>query len=157
MPRTSSPSTQVFHGAHATRGSVFSLASGFPLTALPMASTRYDTDAYWAAGTPTRLTVPIGLAGYYIFGGFAEFAPNATGIREVEIWLNGGAMKGIGDAMVHANTAADDASVNVNGGYKLAEGDYIELRVGQDSGVALDIEWFAGVASPGLWLARIGI
>lgn len=102
-----------------------------------------------AAGNPTRLTAPV--AGKYLVSGSAEFASNATGLREVVLYFNG--------TTIHTRVqiAALSGAVtvlNITDQLSLAAADYVELRVRQTSGGALNVVT-SGVHSPILSAVRV--
>jgi len=105
---------------------------------------------------PTRLTCPADLAGVWRFTGQVQFASNATGIRELQLTLNG--VLGI-FAIRYYGAATGSVSIwSIVGMTQLAAGDYVELSVRQTSGGALnvdfgenitwlDAEWLGAIAS----------
>jgi hypothetical protein len=83
-------------------------------------------------------------AGYYMVSGSFTFASNATGYRNVKI-LRNAADCGV-NAIVHAS---DDTStqVNLSGIVYLAVNQYLQVKVNQTSGGALDVTyaWFNAI------------
>jgi hypothetical protein len=98
----------------------------------------YDTDAYHDNSTNSgRLTVPAGKAGYYSIYFCIQWDVNATGDREVSLFINGTATR-----ICFDNEAADATLYPALIGsttYYLAEGDYVQLTGYQDRGGALDL------------------
>lgn len=105
------------------------------LTTLNFNSENYDTDNIHDNTTnPSRLTCKT--AGIYQIIAHVSFASNPTGYRRVVVIYNGGGIAA--EAFIPAVTGGSTVVV-VAGNYKLAVGDYIELRAQQNSGGALDV------------------
>lgn len=84
----------------------------------------------------TRITIPANKGGIYLLISTLEFAPNATGGRSIDIFLNGSAQI----AYISATGTNHDVQVLVATTiYSLSASDYIETRGYQNSGGALDI------------------
>jgi hypothetical protein len=97
----------------------------------------YDTDAYHDNSTNTsRFTVPSGKAGYFLLTGNIEFAGNNTGTRIVNLKKNGSTIR---DVWQLESPGASGASFGLSRVLNLAVGDYVEIDVFQNSGMALDI------------------
>ena len=122
------------NGAQAFKNATQSIPNA-TLTAISFSSANYDTNAYWAGGAPTRLTVPVTLAGQYIITANVSWFSNATGPRETQIRKNGANILGdvIGPAEAGGACAQSLSVIAV-----LAAGDYIELMVSQTSTAALN-------------------
>lgn len=111
---------------------------------------RFDTDGIHSTVSNTgRLTAT--RAGVYAITGHVQFAGNGTGLRGLDIQLNGtttiaSSFGGPG------NTAADNLSVAAI--YELAATDYVGLRVYQSSGGSLNVN-AAGNYSPEFSMVRI--
>lgn len=84
---------------------------------------------------PTRFTVPTGGDGLYFVGAQAQFAASATGIRSVRIFVNGSLVA------QHDSTAGTTASLSFQATalLSLVAADYVEIKVYQSSGGALDL------------------
>lgn len=122
-------------------------------TALTFDTEVFDTDAIFDAGSPTRLTCKT--AGKYLIMGHMVFAENATLGRYAEIRLNGAATY-LCTTAIRANTGAGwTTSVDVATIYHLAVNDYVEFRVLQDSGGALN-SLTANPQSPVFMMQRLG-
>lgn len=81
----------------------------------------------------TRVTIRT--AGVYVWTAEAQFDPNATGERTVDVIKSGAVQM---SATKSANTGAGGIVIVVSSGMgKLAVGDYLEMRVTQTSGGAL--------------------
>lgn len=120
-------------------------------TILTFNSERWDTTAgiHSLVTNTSRLTCPI--AGKYLIGGNVRWDANATGVRDLQILLNNTTY--IGRVYMGA-TAAINYAQSIVTLYDLAAGDYVELRVYQNSGGALDV-LYASAYSPEMWMQRI--
>ena len=127
--RDEAPRARVYHsGAQSILSNI--------ATILLYNSERYDTDAiHDNVGNNSRLTCRT--AGAYLFVATQQFATNGTGRREFALRHSGVTFVGVDEriAVPGAPTAAVVAAF-----LALAVNDYVEVRVFQDSGAALDIE-----------------
>lgn len=104
--------------------------------ALNLDTKDFDTDGFWAAGSPTKFTIPPGMGGLYVVLGEARFAAvNTTGVRQVYFKINGTTLRQ--STMVGAFNQPQDLQVETI--VKLNAGDYIELWAGQNSGATVAI------------------
>lgn len=87
----------------------------------------------------SRLTVPLGYAGTYLIVANAQFEAAAAGQRIYSICYNGALGQPIAQVQSTNNTAANRMASQVTTIYQLDEDDYVEFRVYQNSGGALDI------------------
>lgn len=96
-----------------------------------------DTDAFHSTSVNTsRLTVPTGLDGKYRVWGKAEFGASATGHRAMDVRVNGATVHAL--AVAAAGLSADGVPTLMGAMVlALAAGDYVELRLFQNSGGAL--------------------
>jgi hypothetical protein len=120
-------------------------------TQLTFNSERYDYDAIHNPGSnPSRLTATT--AGIYVINGTVMWENNADAIRFISIWLNGATYlcRGFKAGIVGWNTEHEITTI-----YELAATEYVELRVYQNSGGALDI-YASGNISPEFMMHRIG-
>lgn len=92
----------------------------------------FDTDAYHSNVTNnSRLTVPVGKAGKYQINAQISFDVNGTGRRAISFRKNGTTIKYSPDVVANASIyVGNDLTIIAD----LAEGDYIELVVYQNSG-----------------------
>lgn len=96
-----------------------------------------QTDAFWAAGNPSRLTIPANLGGTYLVTATPIFDINGTGGRYAAIMKNGVTVN---------NTVNSGGSASWYTQFNLAvpvicvPGDYFEVAVYQNSGVALNLK-----------------
>jgi len=120
-------------------------------TTLTFNSERYDTDAIHDLTTnPSRLTSKT--AGKYEIGACVGFESNATGLRVVVINING--TPSIGQNRSPA-VSGGDTVLSAACVYELAVNDYVEVRVYQNSGVAL-LALSIGNVFPEFWMQRSG-
>ncbi len=98
-------------------------------TAISFSNVGYDSDTFWAIGNPTRLTVPPGKAGKYVVVGQIKWNLVGTGPFHLRIYRNGGTLI---SENVYAVTALN-AAIQISAECDLAAGDYLELKVYQDS------------------------
>lgn len=99
-----------------------------------------DTEEFWVAGTPTRLTIP--MDGRYGGYAFIEWASNATGIREVNIYLNGATILA---GLTIAPVSGRSVRMSVPFEKELVSGDYLEVNVEQTSGGNLNVTGRAAI------------
>ncbi len=123
----------------------------FAVTTLTFDSERFDTDAIHSATVnPGRLTART--AGKYVIVGHVAFATNAIGDRQVGIRLNG-----ITDIGVDSRRPISlfTTQFSVPAIYELSVNDYVELRVFQNSGGALNVV-ASGNISPEFSMMKVG-
>lgn len=112
-------------------------------TTLSFTSERFDTNAIHDNVTnPSRLTCNTN--GYYHIVASVAFQANATGIRRASLLLNG-----VTEIAAHDSPTigvAYDTVVNLSTIYQLTVGQYITVRVWQDSGAALNATVVPNVA-----------
>lgn len=123
------PSCRVFNSAtisHATSGS---------FQYLTFNSERFDTDTMHSTSVSTgRITFTT--AGKYLVGGQVKFSVNATGMRGLQIRLNGATE--IANVLLDTGTALD-THLTIATYYQFAAADYVELGAFQSSGGALNM------------------
>ena len=126
-------------------------------TVVPFATEDFDTDAYHDPATNnSRVTVPAGKAGKYLALGQAALA-SASGSNRHLYLMKTAAAGGATTIFAFDREAWGIASSwwgNVAGVVDLAEGDYVELYVNQNSGAAVALQTTAGYNS--LSLVKIG-
>jgi hypothetical protein len=84
----------------AFRGALVKLTADEPVAdstdvAISWGAAVYDTDGFWSAGTPTRLTVPTGVSKVRLKGNI-DWTFGGTGHRHVWMYQNGGPFYGMG-------------------------------------------------------------
>lgn len=104
-------------------------------TIISFSGVDYDTNTFWSAGSPSRLTVAV--AGKYLLIGNLRWDVNATGRRDIYITKNGAALVGVNQNAVTGTLSATDMSTITLGDF--AAGDYAELLGVQNSGGALNL------------------
>jgi hypothetical protein len=111
---------------------------------------RYDTDTMHSTVTDnSRIT--INTAGVYVVTANILFEGNATGARHVELRLNGTTIIGY---VVATPTGTVGQRVEVTTQWKFAATDYVEVRVTQTSGGALNVQT-AAEYSPEFMAVRV--
>lgn len=143
-----------FAGARVTRAGAQTISNATQ-TSLTFDTEKFDTDGYHSNVTNnTRLTIPAGLGGTYLIGGSVSWIGNATGFRALWIEVNGDSARNIcGD--IYEPEAATAINQVVTTLYQLAAGDYVELRVFQNSTGNLD-DIVDEEAAPIFWIAKVG-
>jgi hypothetical protein len=126
--------TMIYEGTRVHRTSNQSIPNN-AATIISFDAARYNVGPMWAAApNPTRLTAQRGGV-YSITANFA-WAAQAGGFRSANIILNGATIIAIDSSMLLSNNGCD---MHVSTNYKLTPGDYIELQVYQNSGVAVNV------------------
>lgn len=120
-------------------------------TTLTFNSERWDTDTIHSTVSNTgRLTATT--AGKYLIIGHAEFSTHATGIRQLQIRLNGATPLIFFN--IHTMNGADAGMLMISTQYNLAADDYVELLAFQNSGGALNVNQRAN-SSPEFMMAKV--
>lgn len=152
MPLTPASSRPVAAGAKLRNSVVQSIANATE-TNLSFDTVLYDTDGFYSAAAPTRLTIPVGKDGRYLAGTSLEFASNAVGRRLYILYLNG--TEPIAVSQTSAVSAGDSEGC-LTAVWNAAAGDFITSRVLQSSGAALNVQAYASNPQiPTLWLERL--
>lgn len=110
-----------------------------------------QTDAFWSAGTPSRVTCPAGLGGKYLATAIPIWDINGTGGRYSAFLKNGGDAWRVNSG----GSAGWYTQHNLVAPLDLVPGDYVELGVYQNSGVALNLK--GDVYMMVMALTRIGV
>jgi hypothetical protein len=98
-------------------------------------SENFDTSTFHSTATNTsRITIPAGKAGYYLFTSYGFFGDNATGNRRLDLRKNGSLIR----SWPTPSTTATFSGLTITCFLSLAEADYIEIAVFQSSGGALN-------------------
>lgn len=105
----------------------------------------YDTgasespaDAIGATGASARLNIKT--TGLYIVSCGASFAANTTGIRNISVWRGGSTSDRVIDVQGYVTSVSSSNTVTATRLVSLAAGTYIDLRVYQTSGGALNLQ-----------------
>jgi hypothetical protein len=137
-------------GVRALRTASQSIPDANPTFVQLTAADEFDSNAFHdPAVNSTRITIPAGLGGVYLFGGSVEWASNGTGRRLAEVILNGGSAILGAKSQIAAATGAptrQDTGATV---YLFVAGDRIEMNVTQNSGGALSLDTAV------LWAVRL--
>lgn len=106
------------------------------VTSVPWQSAIYDTgDTNWSAGSPTRLTAQ--RDGVYLITLNFEWTANVNGRRYTEIRLNGSTI--IATCENDIEPSAGRSRINMCTVWEMSASDYVEARVYQNTGGALNI------------------
>ncbi len=105
------------------------------LTAIQFSQALIDNLNQWSAGNTTRLVCRI--SGEYRVSGRARFAGNAVGRRILRIWHS--ASGDMAEAMLPLTGGADECGLGTTELVTMTAGQYLELRVEQSSGGALNV------------------
>lgn len=119
-------------GVVATRTAAQSIPTGGTATAIQFDGEEFDNGAMI---TPTSGTITIGVDGVYCVTGAAVIASNATGLRSLELWLNGVQIEG----QIVTAVSGSVHRIAYSNHFLLAALDTIEIRVFQNSGGALNL------------------
>ena len=144
--------TPALVGARVFRASNQAIASSGPTEDLFFPSERFDSDAFHETTVDdSKITIPTGMDGYYLIGAHVGWAGNATGFRRVRLIVNNtthiASTQGV-------PVTADAFLQSVNTVYQFAAGDYIRVRVFQNSGVSLDVSATAADGAE-FWIHRL--
>lgn len=140
---TDSPACRVYKS---TSGSIANVTD----TSIAFDQERFDNAAVHSTSVnTTRLTIPTGGGGKYIFGGGVEWIANVTGGRGCHIKLNGTTY--IAKFVLNTSAAGGDtSSLTVTSVYAMSAADYVEMFVYQSSGGGLTLN-STGNYSPEFW------
>jgi hypothetical protein len=97
---------------------------------IPFATATYDTNSFYDAGNPTRLTVPAGMAGLYHVSANTRMIGDPGTIAVLRLLVNGTDE----EARDTLDRDQSDPYALVNAVIKLDAGDYVEAVVYQNSG-----------------------
>lgn len=128
-----------------------SIASGVgALTSVTFDTVTFDEASFWAAGSPTRFTIPA--AGKYLVVAGYRWGVSAAGTNRIgAIVVNGGTQIA---RVNQSDNSVDNPESTLSAIWKFSAADFVELGVAQDSGGALNIEAFSW--SPFLSIVRVG-
>ena len=112
---------------------VTAIASNTSLTV----SANFANTASGQTAARVNSTLVCRVAGVYVIGGAITWASNATGLREAAVYLNDATFIGY---EIRTPISGDKTTVLVTAEYQLAAWDFVELRVRQNSGGALNAE-----------------
>ena len=86
----------------------------------------------------SRITIPSGKAGYYMFQAKISFIANATGQRSIFLFVNGGA-NAVCRADQSSSSTTENQTVFFSQLYSCSVGDYFEVKAYQTSGGSLNV------------------
>jgi len=130
---TPSASTPTFVGCHLYKSAAQTISNATD-TAITWNSEQFDTDAFHSTSTNTsRITIPAGKAGKYLFTARILWATNSTGSRELKFFKNGSEQFWSSSA-----TAATQTTTQYSTIWDAAVADYYEVYFWQNSGGNLD-------------------
>ena len=103
-------------------------------TAIAMTGDVFDTDTMHDPTTNnTRITC--NTAGVYLFTGTIQFDANSSGVRYLQLWLNG--TTDIADVGSTSTSATNLTKLSIAFPWQMAVNDYMEMRAYQTSGGGL--------------------
>lgn len=139
---TDSPSCRAYNSA------AISIANT-TATAVTLDSERFDNASMHSTSSNTsRITIPTGGGGKYLFGSGTSWAGSAAGtVRYTYIQLNATTIVA---AAVAQFGASSNSQITLTSAYSFAAADYIETIVYQDTGGALNLNSTANF-SPEFW------
>jgi hypothetical protein len=107
---------------------------------VPFDNEAFDTDGFHDNSTnPSRITIPAGLGGKYLFTATLRWANNSSGIRIAYFRINGSGAAADTRAQQFTPLSSGDASHVISDVLDLAAGDYVELFGYQNSGGGLNV------------------
>jgi hypothetical protein len=107
-------------------------------TALVYQTETFDTDGYHSTSTNTsRITIPAGKAGYYNITAGVFWPSNSSGVRQIQLEINGATAIGRTVVVGTANGVESELFTTI---YYLNVGDYVQSLVYQNSGSTLTTE-----------------
>jgi hypothetical protein len=112
--------------------------------AIPWDAVVYDTDAFWSAGNPTRLTVPSGVSKVRLKGNI-DWTFGGSGHRHIWMHRSGGLFFGTAKESDEGDAGVQSIGCAV---VDVTPSDYFELVARQTSGAtksaaADELTWFA--------------
>lgn len=122
------PASEPFEGVLLRRTSDLAAVT-WPVV-VPWQEAEYDTDSFWSAGAPTRITIPAGVSKVRLFGQIAATAFAQAGSLHGLINKNGSSFEFSGEVSVRSGaTGFGTNNVAVSTPVVPVEaGDYFELR-----------------------------
>lgn len=139
--------TSEFKGALVIKSGSQSIATSTNVD-LTWQTASYDTNGFYSAGSPTKLTVPAGVTRVRLSGVVDWSATAAQNKRAVVILKNDAVFDGAGqNTRIDSTTASDEQRQSVISAIvDVVEGDFFEINVRQTSGGGKNVEtssWFA--------------
>jgi hypothetical protein len=135
VPGWAAPAGAAFVGAAIYRDVAVAISNA-TWTTITWDTEDYDTNGFWASSpNATRITIPSGKGGKYLFNFSACFGSNSTGVRLCKLQKNG-------TDILFGNwigASGDAVTINGSGVLNLSASDYIEMQVYQSSAGNLNI------------------
>ena len=137
LPTWVSAASPTFVGCSLHRTSVL-LVSNNTNTAVPFDGELFDTDSFHSTSTNiSRITIPSGKAGKYLFSATTSFEGAGNGHRQGNLYKNGSILKALAQfATITTGSPVASGSTIVDA----AVGDYFELVVFQNNGTGLYLD-----------------
>lgn len=110
------------------------------LTTITMDHEYSDTGTYFDIADPTKITLV--KPGFYSVVADVLFAANTTGVRELYCYVNGVVSYRIRLPAVAASSTESTTPINLPIGMTRTAGQYLEFKVVQTSGGALNVTFF---------------
>ena len=133
------PAASGFVGCQLTNAANIS-ASNNTATALTFDTEIFDTDAFHSTASNTsRITIPAGKGGKYLFNLKVTWQGNATGIRFSEFFVNGTDRYRVMTIQATTSGNPDVTAYNCSFILNLVATDYVEARCQQSSGGSLNL------------------
>ena len=132
------PAWKGAHGCSVVRGAALACGAGAN-NVVPFDVERTDTDTYYSAGAPSRVTIPAGLDGFYLVAGFMSWASSASGTRYLYFLKNGTAQAEVTQTSGAVDLFGRSTQCAV---IVAAAGDYIELGVNSSVALSLSLAVF---------------
>jgi len=127
-------STPTFVGASLYDTTATQSISNNTSTLITWDSENFDTNTFHSTSSNTsRITIPSGYAGKYLFTSYGFFDGNATGNRRIDLRKNGSLIR----SWPSPSTLATFSGLTITCILSLAVADYIEIAVFQNSGGSL--------------------
>lgn len=124
-----------FSGCVLTNAASQSISSS-SITVVTFDTESLDTDGFHSTVTNTgRITIPSGKAGKYLFTAMGQFVNNGTGSRALYLYVNGTAKTSTSGITAGGLPTSMTAAFILD----LAVADYVDVRVWQSSGGALNL------------------
>lgn len=127
-----------------TKRAMVKLSANFGVTTglqyVTWGATEYDTDSFWSAGNPTRLTVPSGVSKVRLYAG-ARFAAAAISYAFLNIDKNGASFLGGGALEMEAMASGFTTRIAIaSAPVEVSPGDYFEVQTRAGASVNLLVD-----------------
>src|SRR6266571_1044642 len=128
--------TQPSLGCRAYRAGALNLSSSVTTTIL-LDAENFDTSSIHSTSvTPSRLIVPVGLAGKWLVTCQGGYGANGAGYRQTALLQNG---SGIGDVLAGESQGTQGTRQQVHAVVAASEADFFEMQMRQTSGSTLAV------------------